>query len=102
MRTFFLYVIGLIPGLVQAHLNAPIIGSCYFVLFLFSLNAYVMSSYWFMDERLQMVGRLISSMFCLLIWLYAYRDLHLRLQNQSVSDDSVNHSGSSQEQSDNQ
>jgi hypothetical protein len=100
MKKFFLYVLGVVPGLVQAHLNAPIIGSIYFVLFLFFLNATFMSGYWFVDQRLRMIGSIVSGILCTLIWLYAYRDLHLRLQNTTSTGGSTDQPTTSPEHSD--
>lgn len=77
----FLYVLGVIPGLIQAHLNAPYRGALYFVLFCLFFNTAVMSRFWISDAKLQMMSIIVSSMAALVVWCLSYRDLIERLRN---------------------
>ncbi len=78
-----LVVLGLIPGLGQAHTGAPMKGAFHLVLFLVSLNAFFMAPFWL--PRSEMMGLLQAGSLLLaaLIWGYSFFDLIHRLYHDS-------------------
>ncbi len=75
MKRYVLYVLGVVPGLVQAHYDAPWRGSLYLVLFLVFLNATIMSEFWLAGYRMKMMFQILSGFCTLATWFCSYRDM---------------------------
>ncbi len=69
---FVFLILGIVPGMGQAHAGAPLKGALQFVLFVLFINGFFMVPYWFPEYRHRGILRSGALILAAVVWGYSF------------------------------